>query len=128
MNSKNQKITFGIVALLGIAFLANSMIENGLLKFLALAFVVALLTLPITWKLLLLVVQAFGLILSLIGHGVGRVGDVVGSFAVNSRQRVSAQQVESSTVPSWDELRHSDTPSEAEVSTGDVGLDILGAR
>lgn len=105
--NKHQKIAFGVVALLAFAFMVAWTTQlSGLGFVLALALVVALLTLPFTWRLIISCIKALGHVLSLIGHGIGFIGDWVigktnaGLTALSSSKASFAQQA-----PAWSELQ-----------------------
>ena len=88
-----QKLAFLVVAVLGLAWLA----KDDLVMVIALAAVVALLTLSTTWKLIFSTLEMSGLLLGGIGHGVGWVGDGVVDWSETRRRSLS--------VPAWDNLK-----------------------
>jgi hypothetical protein len=104
-----QKIAFSAVLLLLVALAADALMDNGLVKIIVLAFVVALLTLPTSWKIIFSIVQMLGMTVSFVGHGVGKVGDVVGQFAVDARSRVSSAKPSfKQEAPDWSDLQTQD--------------------
>ncbi len=106
--NKHQNIAFGVAGLLAFAYLVAWTTQlSGLGFVLVLAFVVALLTLPFTWKLIIGSIKiVLGHGLSLIGHGIGFIGDWVigrtnaGLTALSSPKARFAQQA-----PAWSELQ-----------------------
>ena len=101
-----QKIAFSAVLLLLVALAADALMDNGLVKIIILAFVVALLTLPVTWRIIFSLVQMLGMTVSFVGHGLGKIGDVVGQFAVEARTRVSSARPSfKQEAPDWSELQ-----------------------
>ena len=107
--STYQKISFATVLLLLVALAADALMDNGLVKIIVLSGGVALLTLPITWKIIFSIVQMLGMTVSFVGHGLGKVGDVVGQFAVDARTRVStAKPSFKQEAPDWSDLQAQD--------------------
>lgn len=92
-----QKIAFGVVAVLALALLA----QDNLIMLIALAAIVALLTLPTTWKLIFSVLQMVGFLLGGIGHGIGWVGDVIVDWSELRKSNLASPVKKASNVPDW---------------------------
>ena len=104
--NKHQKIAFGFAALLAFAYLVVWTTQlSGLGFVLVLAFAVALLTLPFTWKLIIGLLKAVGYVISLIGHGTGSLGDWVTSRSNAGLKALSSPRPAFvRSAPGWDEL------------------------
>lgn len=83
-----QKLAFGVVAVLVIAYAAAAAIESASVIVTLTAFAIALLTLRTTWKIIFGLIQLIGATIALIGHSVGKLGDLVADFAFARQQRL----------------------------------------
>lgn len=136
-----QKLAFIVVAVLGLALLA----QDELTMLFGLAVVVALLTLPTSWKLIFSVFQMLGFLLGGVGHGIGYVGDVISDWSEERRHSLTPRSKASSGVPDWgsEELQvptataSTEEPSaeldvphfmKDDTKRDDAGLDILEPR
>ena len=99
----HQKIAFGTAAILAVAFLIVwGFSLDGLGTLLFLAVMVALLTLPLTWKLIYGTVQLLGATLGFVGHTIGKTGDWVDEKAWNQKLKLAAPSLTSrQEVPHW---------------------------
>lgn len=96
--NKYQKIAFGAPVALAVAFIIALVYGiDGLGLTIIVTLVVALLTLPATWRIIFGVIQMVGAILAFTGHTVGKVGDVIADAAFVRRQSLSSYKV-----PDWD--------------------------
>lgn len=117
--NKYQKIAFGAFAVLVFAFMIASLYNvSGLGLMVVLALVVALLTLPTTWKIIFGFVQGIGAVIAFTGHSVGKIGDVVADAAFTQRQGLSTSM---HGVPDWD----SPHLVKAGSNSPDEGIDAL---
>lgn len=97
----HQKIAFGGFVMLVVALSVTTLYDQkALLMLTAFALIVFLLTLPGTWKLIFLSVQAVGVLVGGIGHAVGIIGDIVADWSEEQRSNLTAPS--SSRVPDWD--------------------------
>ncbi|MBC7512148.1 hypothetical protein H7142_00595 [Candidatus Saccharibacteria bacterium] len=119
--NKYQKIAFGTAGMLAFATLIVWTTQmSGLMTVLALAFVVALLTLPLTWTLIITIIQVLCAIISAVGHSIGIVADEIVDWCKGRKAWLSG-----STVPSWDSFeRTHPTPTADEL---DVPSFLKGA-
>ena len=99
-----QKIAFGTAAVLAVAFLSVLTFNlSGLATLVVLAAIVALLTLPATWKIIMTMFQGIGVLIGGLGHGIGSAGDMVTDRSVQFKARLGhPRPAVSSRVPGWD--------------------------
>lgn len=98
--NKYQKIAFGAPVALAVAFIIALVYGiDGLGLTIIVTLVIALHTLPVTWRIIFGVIQMVGAILAFTGHTVGKVGDVIADAAFVRRQGLSTS---SHKVPDWD--------------------------
>lgn len=98
----HQKIAFGGFVMLAVALSVTTLYDQkALLLLTAFALIVFLLTLSATWKLIFLSVQAIGVLVGGIGHGIGITGDIVSDWSEDRRRSLAASP--SSRVPDWDD-------------------------
>lgn len=103
-----QRIAFGVVPVLVIAYLADATMENAPAKVIGVAVLVALLTLKTTWKLIYALIQAVGNVAAFTGHATGSIGDKLADTAYARRQRLTGPRESKDRVPGWDEFQPTD--------------------
>lgn len=103
-----QRIAFGVVPVLVIAYLADATMENAPAKVIGVAVLVALLTLKTTWKLVYALIQAIGSTIGFTGHVTGSVGDKLADAAYVRRQRLVTPRESKDRVPGWEEFQPTD--------------------
>lgn len=105
--NKYQKIAFTAPAVLAVAFLiAHVYGIYGLGLSIVVTLIIALLTLSIVRSAIYGLLQLIASTIAFIGHGVGKLGDIVADFAFTRRQRLSPA---TNKVPDWDTLVTQDT-------------------
>lgn len=84
-----QKLAFGVVAVLVVAYSAAAAIDHANVIVTLAAFVIALLTLRTTWKVILGLIQLIGATIAVAGHTFGNIGDMIADFAFSKRKRLN---------------------------------------
>ena len=106
-----QKFAFGSAALIGLAWLVVRLYDQDGLSLMVLTMLgIAVLTLPVTWRLILTIVQAVSVIMATIGHVIGIIGDEAVDRCKAGKAWLNGNG-SASRVPDWDSLELSRTES-----------------